>query len=292
MRLGEDAMRSSTICPCCAREISLFNAPPDYMPHWIRCPHCRSKVRVRMRGMAAFWSCGGTLVFGFMAWLLFSGLASRGVAKMFGVVVAFAAFRSILLVYFNFATFSRPNPPPFIQEASDKSGIAPSQDSLVYEGTWLGQRVRYELDADELTVQANGENVRSPLASLLPDPIHHRELTKPFLLGLVLLPIGVLCWAMGYLARGRPIPASPVAEPLLLLIPIGLLLALFSQRRKEWCRFLDDNPSGPQGWVDVMPLKDSPYCFGDFVLATEARIRLARSRMNLDSAEGAVPGGN
>jgi hypothetical protein len=51
MEYGKQPKRILTACPCCARRIGLMTGLKAGTPFAIKCPHCKTTLLVRMRGL-------------------------------------------------------------------------------------------------------------------------------------------------------------------------------------------------------------------------------------------------
>ena len=103
-------MNTNGICPACQGQLSIWVAIRSPSPFSLRCPHCKKKLRVRMRGLWPFvivvvlmfiaLAAACIAAFGLFGWLgFFFGIAGL---LLFWIIAEFAT--SIL--YFNYAKFT------------------------------------------------------------------------------------------------------------------------------------------------------------------------------------------
>ena len=102
-------MKTSTECPSCQGELTLWTGLRAPTPFFIRCPHCQTVLRTRMRGLS--WLCVlmSVLILGGLAGcavLYFKhGWAACGVALAAFFVFFFIAEIVTGMVFYTYARF-------------------------------------------------------------------------------------------------------------------------------------------------------------------------------------------
>lgn len=107
-------MKTSATCPACGANMSLWDGMRAPSPFHFTCPHCKAKLRIRMRGLwplLVFVACifAGLAVGCIAAWQKFGtrGLLVAVVCYAAYAAAGFAAEVTAGIMFYTYGTFAR-----------------------------------------------------------------------------------------------------------------------------------------------------------------------------------------